>query len=74
MALADPRRRRGLVSQQGSGRKSDPFRYWLPYAEEQFRLINPCYDLGELADANWRDFLARRDAEWKPQRKELGEE
>ena len=41
--------------------------------EEQFRLINPCYDLGEQADANWRQFLADRDARWRPHRRGPGE-
>ena len=60
----------GLVRRQGSGRKADPFRYWLPYVEEQFRRLNPGYDAGELAEENFRRFLADRDARWLTERRE----
>ena len=29
--------RRGLVRQEGSGKRTDPFRYWLPGREEMMR-------------------------------------
>jgi AAA domain len=35
----------GLVLSDGTGRKTDPFRYWLPGAEERWRAENPLYDL-----------------------------
>jgi hypothetical protein len=35
----------GLVQSAGTGRKADPFRYWLPGAEERWRAENPLYDL-----------------------------
>jgi len=55
----------GLVLQQGTGRRGDPFRYWLPNAEEQFRHFNPAYDLLEQIDANNRKILAERFASWQ---------
>ena len=60
----------GLVRRQGSGHKSDAFRYWLPYVEEQFRKLNPGYDIGELAEAKFRQFLAERDARWQGARRD----
>lgn len=33
-----------LVQTAGTGRKADPFRYWLPGAEERWRAANPMYD------------------------------
>jgi AAA domain len=42
---------RALVCQsilrEGSGHKSDPFRYWLPEKVAQWRADNPCYDIVE---------------------------
>jgi hypothetical protein len=35
----------GLVQMSGTGRKADPFRYWLPGAPERWRREDPLYDL-----------------------------
>lgn len=39
-ALAD-----GLIVTEGTGRKADPYRYWLPNSEERWRAEQPLYDL-----------------------------
>jgi hypothetical protein len=35
----------GLIAIEGAGRKSDPWRYWLPEREAAWREINPFYDI-----------------------------
>jgi AAA domain len=60
----------GLILRQGIGRRGDPFRYWLPCAEEQFRFFNPAYDLLEQIDANNRKILAEKFAAWQGRRPE----
>jgi len=35
---------RGLIACEGTGRRSDPFRYWLPEREAAWREQNPLYD------------------------------
>jgi hypothetical protein len=35
---------RGLISREGTGRKTDPFRYWLPATEAKWREKYPFYD------------------------------
>ncbi|GEM_PF-5840589 len=34
----------GLILIEGTGRKADPLRYWLPNAEERWRAEQPFYD------------------------------
>lgn len=41
----------GLVQVEGSGKKSDPFRYWLPSAEARWR-ENPLYDFNAMMERN----------------------
>jgi len=38
---------RGLVAVEGSGRKADPFRYWLPSAEARWKEQQPFYEIFE---------------------------
>ena len=37
----------GLVACEGAGRRSDPFRYWLPQCEADWRSKDPLYDMYE---------------------------
>ncbi len=47
---------RGLILREGTGRKSEPFRYWLPASEAKWRGQYPCYDHFEQqqGEQNWR--------------------
>jgi hypothetical protein len=46
---------RGLILREGTGRKSDPFRYWLPATEAKWRERYPFYDHFEQQqrEHNW---------------------
>ncbi len=46
---------RGLILREGTGRKSDPFRYWLPASEAKWREQYPFYDHFEQQqrEHNW---------------------
>lgn len=35
----------GLILMEGTGRKQDPYRYWLPTSEERWRAQQPLYDV-----------------------------
>jgi hypothetical protein len=39
---------RGLIAVEGTGRRADPFRYWLPEREAVWKEENPLYDIIEL--------------------------
>jgi hypothetical protein len=47
---------RGLILREGTGRKRDPFRYWLAATEARWRAESPMYDLFEQQrrEQNWR--------------------
>jgi hypothetical protein len=47
----------GLIESAGTGRRSDPFRYWLPGAEERWRAENPLYDLDKRREKDLRRLL-----------------
>jgi hypothetical protein len=46
----------GLILREGTGRKRDPFRYWLAAAEAKWRAESPLYDLFEQQ---------RREQKWR---------
>ena len=43
----------GLACQQGTGRRSDPFRYWLHGQEEKWKQ-DPLYDFHQMIEQNMR--------------------
>jgi hypothetical protein len=66
----------GEVSCDGTGRRNDAFRYWLPEQEERWQKENPAaYELGKLAEENWRRYReAHPEIDWQhriaPERQE----
>jgi hypothetical protein len=44
----------GLITQEGSGRRTDPFRYWLPSQEARWR-ADPLYEFKRRCEENNRD-------------------
>ena len=34
-----------MILTEGTGRKTDPYRYWLPNSEERWRAEQPLYDI-----------------------------
>ncbi|MFO0966092.1 MAG: AAA family ATPase [Gemmataceae bacterium] len=56
----------GLIALEGSGRRNNPFRYWLPYVQPTWHESNP--DAGDLLDdldAPTRAFLKAREECWR---------
>lgn len=50
----DRAREHQLIAEEGTGRKTDPFRYWLPSREDHWRTINPLYDIDEKDRLFWK--------------------
>ena len=48
----------GLVLREGSGRKTDPFRYWLAGQEDKWRQ-DPMYEFRQMMEANNRKMRER---------------
>lgn len=44
----------GSIAVEGAGRKSDPYRYWLPAREAHWRATNPLDDLDEQDRKFWK--------------------
>ena len=42
--IAEVAEKRGLILREGTGRRTDPFRYWLPASEARWRKECPLYD------------------------------
>lgn len=55
-----------LVQREGSGRKCDPFRYWLRYVADTWREQDPIgHQIGELYNQSTRAFHEEREEKWR---------
>jgi hypothetical protein len=52
--------RLGLILQEGSGRKNDPFRFWLPRREDQWK-EDPMFEFQRMMEENKRKVLEDLD-------------
>jgi hypothetical protein len=53
---------RGLIACEGTGRKKDPFQYWLPEMEARWR-ENPWYEVLEAQKREMREESRRTSVE-----------
>jgi len=62
---------RGLLSGEGTGSKSNPFRYWLSYIETEWRQRDPDrHELNEMIAAANRPHFNERESQRQPHRRQ----
>jgi hypothetical protein len=66
--------KKNLICQEGTGRRGDPFRYWLPYVAETWRAKDPAgYDIAQSLRAPARRYWDEKDKKYKEKHGEDGE-